>query len=340
MSSSKKTTFKTSPSATSQLPWQIIAAHIADSIDKPAILLDDTSRIHLVSRAFESVGGWLREDVVGRNWLETFTPQELIETARASFERAARGTVRELETDILTKEGHRLAVNLESENLLPSKHHLEQPGVILLTVTSVRRIANFTESSSDQSSSRYRARDIEYEVDANPLDFGRLVITASPSAPRSSVVVPSGAAAPRCFRVFENRDSACPDCPILRTPSSSSASSGASEWPRSSVRRRPDGYELVTAVLVPAKFLYRVQRQRLSDAGIAAIREAKLDAIATEAKLSDRERSVLEHLVLGRSLEDIGTTLGISVRTVKFHQTNILDKVGAASRADLTRLIL
>lgn len=48
---------------------------------------------------------------------------------------------------------------------------------------------------------------------------------------------------------------------------------------------------------------------------------------------------MLAWLLLGRSLDEIAVSLGISARTVKFHQQNILNKLGADSRVDLIRLV-
>lgn len=62
--------------------------------------------------------------------------------------------------------------------------------------------------------------------------------------------------------------------------------------------------------------------------------------IMAQARLTEREREVLELLLLGRSHEDIATVLGISERTSKFHQSNLLVKLGAESRLDLMRLFL
>jgi DNA-binding NarL/FixJ family response regulator len=62
--------------------------------------------------------------------------------------------------------------------------------------------------------------------------------------------------------------------------------------------------------------------------------------IVSQARLTDREREVLDLLLLGRTHEDIAHVLGISERTSKFHQTNLLAKLGAESRLDLMRLFL
>lgn len=62
--------------------------------------------------------------------------------------------------------------------------------------------------------------------------------------------------------------------------------------------------------------------------------------LVERARLTDREREVLDLLLLGRTHEDIATLLGISQRTSKFHQANLLQKLGAESRLDLMRLFL
>jgi adenylate cyclase len=62
--------------------------------------------------------------------------------------------------------------------------------------------------------------------------------------------------------------------------------------------------------------------------------------LVEQARLTNREREVLDLLLLGRTHEDIASVLGISQRTSKFHQANLLAKLGAESRLDLMRLFL
>ena len=78
----------------------------------------------------------------------------------------------------------------------------------------------------------------------------------------------------------------------------------------------------------------------LPEASVSALLKAKVEALADQASLTDRERSVLAALLLGGSLGEIAKSLGITARTVKFHQQNLLGKLGADSRADLLRLVL
>jgi DNA-binding response OmpR family regulator len=79
---------------------------------------------------------------------------------------------------------------------------------------------------------------------------------------------------------------------------------------------------------------------RESGSNLEVLLLRRREQLALEARLSDREREVLELLLLGRNHQEIGTALGIAARTAKFHQMNILEKLGADSRMDLLRLFL
>ncbi|HEX3757707.1 MAG TPA: helix-turn-helix transcriptional regulator [Kofleriaceae bacterium] len=73
---------------------------------------------------------------------------------------------------------------------------------------------------------------------------------------------------------------------------------------------------------------------------LSAALERRIAQLAREAALSPRERQVLQLLLLGRNYAEIGVALQITPRTARFHQTNVLDKLGAESRLDLVRLLL
>ena len=55
--------------------------------------------------------------------------------------------------------------------------------------------------------------------------------------------------------------------------------------------------------------------------------------------LSERERSVVRLVVRGMKNQAIADTLGIALRTVKLHRQRGMEKLGAASTADLVRLV-
>lgn len=58
------------------------------------------------------------------------------------------------------------------------------------------------------------------------------------------------------------------------------------------------------------------------------------------ALLTDREREVLKHVVLGKLNKQIADELGIHERTVKLHRTAITTKLGMPSVAELTKFWL
>lgn len=79
---------------------------------------------------------------------------------------------------------------------------------------------------------------------------------------------------------------------------------------------------------------------RAESPDLEALLRHRREKIVQEAGLSPREREVLELLLLGRTHGDIGLVLGIAARTAKFHQQNVLRKLGADSRLDLARLFI
>ena len=65
---------------------------------------------------------------------------------------------------------------------------------------------------------------------------------------------------------------------------------------------------------------------------------AELGPHKRPAALSHREREVLRLVAGGHSNKQIARTLGITERTVKFHVTSILNKMGAENRAQAVAL--
>lgn len=56
--------------------------------------------------------------------------------------------------------------------------------------------------------------------------------------------------------------------------------------------------------------------------------------------LTARERAVMELVWAGRANKQIAYDLDISIKTVEVHRAHVMEKMGAASAADLTRLLM
>jgi FixJ family two-component response regulator len=73
----------------------------------------------------------------------------------------------------------------------------------------------------------------------------------------------------------------------------------------------------------------RLQRQTL---GEAAVIQQRL------AKLTPRERQVMEHVVSGQLNKQIAADLGIVEKTIKIHRARVMEKMNVQSLAELVRL--
>ena len=57
------------------------------------------------------------------------------------------------------------------------------------------------------------------------------------------------------------------------------------------------------------------------------------------ANLTEREREVLDHLLLGKLNKEIASELDVSQRTVEGHRSRIREKMHARGIADLIRML-
>ncbi len=75
-------------------------------------------------------------------------------------------------------------------------------------------------------------------------------------------------------------------------------------------------------------------RESFAAQQVVANREALI------SKLTTREAQVLERIVAGRLNKQIADDLGISIKTVEAHRSNIMEKLNAATVADLLKIAL
>ncbi len=276
-------------------------------------ILDRAGDIVLVSRPMSDAFGWPLEEAARRSWIEVFVPPEAVSEATNVFRQAVRGVASRCRLQLRTRCGDRYHAKLEL-GVVGRGRRL----AIMVVVTEL-------EPARKQDLGQ---QDLDYRIATGAVDFGRIETMGG------TIFGQAGSATPlRCFEVLHKRSSPCDDCPVLRT---------GAPWPRTLVRRSSQGangtFEVVTATQVTATVAL-VTRRTVTDHVLSAIHEARIAALATKARLTERERELLRELMLGRTTDEIAESLALSRRTVKFHQSNLLQKVGADSRIDLLRLL-
>ncbi len=86
--------------------------------------------------------------------------------------------------------------------------------------------------------------------------------------------------------------------------------------------------------------LARVQRALARDGEMRAVLAARRDTRERLATLTPRERDVLDLVVVGKANKVIAADLGLSQRTVEIHRARVMEKMDAASLAQLVRMVL
>jgi DNA-binding NarL/FixJ family response regulator len=102
------------------------------------------------------------------------------------------------------------------------------------------------------------------------------------------------------------------------------------------ILKKAAGAELVSAIRTIAKgggFLYPSVAQKV----IQQIQGTDQSDRGYPKELTQREREVLAHIVRGETNRQIAHLLGLSVKTVEWHRSNLMEKIGAKSVADLVR---
>lgn len=287
------------------MDWSAVALSVAEQAGLPALLLGRRSELLLVTQAAERALGLGFADV-GSDWVSRYVPAHAVDSARWQLDMALAGALRALELPLVTAQGALLA----RFDVRPVGRS-EDPGLLLV-------IERLTPVASEEAPGDY-----DYEVSA--VGSGR---------PRLKRLARLGVESRRtegaCFEVLHGRSEPCEGCPL--SSSDPGARSGTLVTPRP-----PHGY-VITAVSARDDEAH-VSVRTLPTASLAAVLQARLDELASRAQLSKRERSVFGYLMDGRGVEDIASELKISPRTVKFHQANLLQKLGADSRTDLMRLV-
>jgi FixJ family two-component response regulator len=96
---------------------------------------------------------------------------------------------------------------------------------------------------------------------------------------------------------------------------------------------------------VQKPFAYRevlaiVEKAFMRDAQIREQRMRRRQIEARVAALTDRERDLLRRVIEGKQNKTIAAELDISLKTVEFHRSKMMEKMGAGSVAELVQLTL
>lgn len=287
------------------MDWSAVALLLAERAGFPVALLDAEGRILFVAPAAQRLLGW-RSDSVGQSW-EGFVAVEALSTARWLISKALSGATHHFEIALVTP-GGRALVSFESYPVGRD----EGRGVLL-----------FVEKLDALAVPPF-GHDCDYEVEGVKSGAFRLLALRAPGAEPTRH---SGS----CFEVLHGQNAPCDECPIQLLQGIGDV--------RSVVRKcEPAELEVKTVRLIDSDRAH-VSVRRLAASTFPAMLKARLDELAQRAQLSPRERDVLAQLIDGRTFEEIGEALGITPRTVKYHQAKLLAKLGADSRHDLIRLI-
>ena len=104
------------------------------------------------------------------------------------------------------------------------------------------------------------------------------------------------------------------------------------------VAKQSASNELITAIRLALEDRFYVTPHAGTEAArLANLNPKKNPAEMFGAKLTPRQREVLQLVAEGKSTKQIATTLGISAKTVEFHRNSLMDELGLRSIAELTR---
>lgn len=165
----------------------------------------------------------------------------------------------------------------------------------------------------------------EFEIESVPERFGRLVWHRPAAGVKTAPIAPGT----YCFDSVYACISPCAECPardIAPGQALREVLPADSGWVLHEFRR---GEANRVRICVGA----------LDEDWARRLGHARLARTIAGSGLTERERAVLDLVLLGRSRPEISRALQISVRTVKFHEQNLLEKLGADSRIDLLRVL-
>ena len=121
----------------------------------------------------------------------------------------------------------------------------------------------------------------------------------------------------------------CPSAKVL-VLTSYATSDGIAKGASGAIMKSAENTELVAAI----------RKIAAGQTCISGEIQGMMDSDPPVTNLTGRQSEVLQSLTLGLTNKDIAVQLGISIRSVEEHVNNILEKIGAANRAEAVGIAL
>lgn len=286
-----------------------VATFLMNRESSPLALIDAQMRFTAVNRAFELLVGFPAGTVVGKNWADVLAQPADANTTRKRLREALARRSLQIELAVTTSVGRRVILTIELHGIGPRG----RVGALVLVSSW---------SAGDRDRTPLEVSDLVYEIELS--DFGRLHWVRSEDLTERP-------ARQRCYTVLYAREAPCTDCPALEI------TNGVTD--ATAILHGPESPLLVDARRVDADHV-RLNVRKISVAIFRKLVEARVDAIALRGRLTERETEVVRLILFGRSAREVSRALHISYSTAKFHQTNVLRKLGVESRLALFRQLL
>jgi DNA-binding CsgD family transcriptional regulator/PAS domain-containing protein len=295
------------------MDWEPIVSHLTQGA-RPALVVDGAGRVRFLNASMEKLLGRGLDELSATRWLASCASPGGASLVRHLLGAGMRGEATAGDMPLLTREGRRVTMQAELSREIRGRSR-----ALVVVAQGVR------------------------EVEPTSAPEGDCWIVVSREAAGGLVkslrfLDPEREGSPHVGRPVEELLALLGCGPAMRWVGDVLAgrTRDASDV---LLPEADDAFRIVTAVAVDDASV-RVTVRYLPAGLLPELVDAKAARTAADGALSDRERQVLTLLLRGRGVEDIATILEIAPRTVKFHQANVLQKLGADSRLDLLRVVL
>ncbi len=296
------------------MDWESIANQLSHEA-QPALAVDSGGRVRVVNASLEKLVSRRLDELSTKRWLVSCVPPSGWAGVKRLFDAGLRGEARDGDVPLLTRGGRRLIMHAELSRAVRGRSR-----ALIVVGRDLRETEPMVSAVGDCWCV------IERGATGPPVI--RTLRFLDPSRDASTLV---GGPPSELMRALSASDA-------LQTVEDIVAKSSA-EATSVILPDADDAFRIVTARTLDERAVL-VTIRYVDAALLPELVDAKAARIAGVGALSERERQVLTLLLRGHGVEDVASMLEIAPRTVKFHQSNVLQKLGADSRIDLLRVVL